>query len=220
MAKETTVQTETTPDAMTMLAQAVAMLAQMQQQPAQSANTELMEKLTLAMNRMADTQEQGAKLVALETKRAHRPSNEIAHKRSAYDLRGFYDGSSLEKPKLKCPTFAPWTLEDDTLTREEVELVNLLEPGDYTIRRTDDTLAKFTVRVQTAIDGKTITRMSIGNDDQSLSQDNFQRMPRFADWMRQMLAQHSADVKKKAKAVLTMDEEAALIEAHELSVAE
>jgi F0F1-type ATP synthase epsilon subunit len=176
----------------------------------------LIAVLAPALERLADAQLAGAKLQADETRRAHRPSNEFTHRRSVFNRRG----ETLEgytKPKLRCKTMLPWEVENESITREECELINLLEPGEYRVKRIDNSKIVVTVQVRYGVDQVTPS-VVLMNSDTAFSNDNKNLMPGLADLMRQILKQHKPEIAAKAAAIMTDEEEEALIEAGELTV--
>jgi hypothetical protein len=188
--------------------QALAILAS---RPAEPKNDELMTKLTGAMDRIAQAQTDGAERMALETKRAFRPSNEIVPLRSAYHPRG-----RTLTPPLKCRMAVPWPVTGDTETREELELLNLLEQGEYRVRRPDGTAYVERVIVTKDLNGA-LSELTVTNET-AFNDDNYKTAPPLVDRLRQILKQHAKPIRDAAAAVLSMDEEQALIDAHELSV--
>ena len=176
----------------------------------------LLGVLTATMERVSEASLSGAKLIADETRRSHRPSNDIAPGVSVYNQRGNLTKDWV-KPKLRCKMFMPYPLDDDSLTREEVELCNLLEQGDYVITRIDGSKIDVAVTVTMALDKVTPSRVALSSAT-GFSQENFRLIPPFAGMMRDILRQHPPAIKAKAAEVLTFDEEAALIEAGALSV--
>lgn len=185
-----------------------------------SRNQEMLVGLSAALQRLAETNIEGSKLIASETRRAHRPSNEIAPGISVFNRRGLNlpeDATGVRKPLLKCLMMIPWLVEWESITREEAELLNLIEAGEYTLRRIDDSTIRVSVQMEYRVDGKP-SRMLI-NHDTGFNNDNFRLVPRLADYLRQLLRQHdSVEIKRRAAAVLSDQEEADLIEAGELSV--
>lgn len=182
---------------------------------------ELMIRLTETMARLSEANIEGSKLIAAETRRAHRPSNEIAPGISVFNRRGTNlpaNAEGVRKPPLKCIVLAPWLVEWESCTREEVELLNLLQAGEYQLKRTDGSKIRVTVQMDYRVDGKTPSRMVI-NHDTAFNNDNFRLVPAFAEMIRQLLKQHEdQDIRKFAASVLSDEEEEALIEAGELSV--
>lgn len=176
----------------------------------------MMAQLTQAMNRMAEAQIAGAKMITDESRRAHRPSNEVVHLRSVLNPRGERD---FPKPKLRCQTFIPWELDQDSCTREEIELANLLETGEYVVRLTNGMKVKMQCHVTYGLDEVTPSRVMLKHDT-AFKNDNKDWVPPLDTMLRQILSQSkNPETKKKAAAVLTMDEENALIAAGELQTA-
>lgn len=189
--------------------------------------TAMMEGLTAALNRVSDNQLAGAKAISESYRQVHRPSNEVVPFRSVYDLRGnpnlHPEGANYVRPLLKCVCWIPReeTPANNMLTREEVELLNILTrcPGTYIVKRVDDTKFKLMVKVEYGIDEVTPSKMVFVHDT-SFNQEYFRLMPALHSVLRQVLAQHSDDtVRRAAKEVLTMEEEELLIAAGKLSVA-
>ncbi len=181
--------------------------------PPSGSTVDVLERLTAAFERMAAAQLEGATRVANATDRARaaeRPSNITTPMISCFNLRGDKD---FPKPPLKCRMFLPWEAEHESLTREEVELLNLLEPGEYAVRRNDGTKVKITVRANYKLDSDAPSEMLVHHDT-AFNNDYHRLMP--ADWMRQMVKQ-SPKTRRQADLVLTMDEEEALIAAGQLN---
>lgn len=187
----------------------------------------IMEALTLALNQVSQNQLKGAEVVAQSYRQVHRPSNEVVHERSVFHPRGnpslFPSGDAYVKPMLRCPCHVPRNEEpnDNMLTREETELLNILVecPGTYVITRIDDTKIKLNVKVDYAVDDITPSRLLMQNET-GYNNEYFRLMPALHSQLRQIFAQHS-DLKMRARAaaVLTMDAEYALIKAGKLSIA-
>lgn len=186
------------------------------QQAPSSDMEKMMGLLTEAMNRIAESQTQGAQLMAAETRRAHRPSNEVTHGISVFNQRGqLLD--DYKKPRLKCLMLLPWLAEWESLTCEEVELLNLLEAGSYSLIRIDRTKVKVSVVIDYGVDEVTPSRL-VMNHDTAFNNDNFRLMPPLSDMLRQILKQHSAEIAQQAAVVLTEEEVAAMIACGDLSV--
>lgn len=116
-------------------------------------------------------------------------------------------------PRLKCEMFAPWKMDPNShgQTREEVELLNMLEPGDYTITMNDDsTLAICIVGTRNHATGKLERLEFKRKNDQGLPEgspfnnDNKQQFRSLAIILREILGD-------KAEDVLTMKQEKARI---------
>lgn len=211
-------------DPMTRLAMAIEAMVQMQARAAASGGDisvaeRIIDRLTPALERMAQSQIDGAKIQAQETRRAFRPSNEVVPMCSVINPRGnLLD--DYKKPLLRCVTLLPWLMEDDSSTREEVELVNLLQPGTYVVKRIDNTKIRLTVNIEYNVDGVRASRLIV-NHETAFNNDYFKLMPPLADWLRQVLGQHDdTATRKAANEVLTMEEEEVLIQAGQLSVSQ
>lgn len=207
-------------DPMAVMARLAAALEAMNQRPADSSSQELMLRLSTALERVSEAQLEGSKLIASETRRAHRPSNEVVPNISVFNRRGNLlpdDAEGPRKQPLKCLMLIPWLVEWESATREEVDLLNLLEAGDYQLKRIDNSKVRVTVQVELRVDGKTPSRLVLTHDT-AFNNDNFRLVPPMPDMLRQLLKQHSPEIRARAAAVLTDEEEEALIEAGELSI--
>lgn len=199
----------------------------MQQRPAGDQNSQALEILTQAVLRLSEASIAGSKQIAEAQIKAVRPSNEVIPNISVFNRRG--RDPKLEgcadaafhyatiKPKLKCMMMVPWIAEWESLTREEVMLLNLLEEGQYVVKRQDRSKVTLTVNIRYAEDNKTPSVLFI-NHDTAFNQENFRNMPPMPDMYRDMLKQHDRSIAQKAAAVLTDEEEEALIESGQLSV--
>lgn len=199
---------------MQQMATALSMLA------AQGSNTSGQEALTQALARLSEANLEGSKLIASETRRANRPSNEVVPKISVFNRRGELlpdDAEGPRKPKLKCLMLIPWLVEWESVTREEAELLNLLEPGDYTIKRVDNSKVRVTVNIELHTDGRSPSRLLL-NHDTAFNNDNFRLIPALADMLRQILKQHRPEVALMAANVMEDEVEEMMIEAGRLSV--
>lgn len=201
-----------------------ALAAQMQANRETAAPTNdnrmanMMEVLSSALVRLSESNIEGSKLIADETRRAHRPSNEIAHNRSVFNRRGVtLPEEEYKKPALKCIMMIPWLIEWESINREEVELLNLLQEGEYILSRVDRTKIRVTVHVDYKVDNVTPSRL-IMNHETAFNNDNKDLMPPLTDWLRMILKQHDPETRSLAAAVMSDEEEEALIEAGQLSV--
>lgn len=197
---------------MASIAQSLAILVQRSDSQAEG----LVKALAPALERMAEATLAGAKIQADETKRAFRPSNEVVPMISVFNRRG----NTLEgytKPKLKCRMDIPWTLRDEELTREEVELFNLMGPGEFMVKRNDGSKILMTVVVRYAVDQVTPSHL-VMNHETAWNNDHKNLMPSLADMVRQMLRQQGPAMIKASAAVMSDEEEEALIECGELTV--
>jgi len=170
-----------------------------------------MQALAAAVEQMTSGHIAGSKLIAEATRRAHRPSNEIAPMISVYNLRGDKD---FPKPPLRCDMFMPWPLEPESLTREETELLNLLVPGEFPVERNDCSKIVLTVRTTFKLDSTTPDKLFI-NHDTAFNNDNHRLMPPLRRLLRQVLDQGANAL--AGRQVLSMEAEAALIHAGKLN---
>lgn len=178
-----------------------------------SGNDELMRMMVKSQMMLADALMglktatiQAAQMQADMQRRVHRPENDINPKISAFNPRGDKD---FPRPRLKCEFFLPWPVTNDQeqLSREELELLNLLQPGDWVIRRTDRSKLKIEVRQTNKLNSDEPSRILIHHDT-GFNNDNHRQIP--FDWIRQLVSANPK-TKSAAAAVLTMDEEEALI---------
>lgn len=165
-----------------------------------------------AIERMSDGQIRGANIIAEANKKSQRPFNEVPPKISVFNLRGEKD---FPKPKLKCKMFLPWEAEEDSLDREEIELLNLLQQGEYVVTRNDRTKVKMHVTIKTKLDSDDPSILMI-NHDTAFNNDYHRMLPPLTDILREMLKQNPR-TKALANQVVTMDEEAAFILAGQLN---
>lgn len=220
MAKKDDESVTDAPDPWAVLQRLTEALEAMKAQPVDNPDPGMQAALTAALERLADAQVSGSKLIADETRRAHRPSNEVVPGISVFQRRGRLLDKSVpgpHKPPLKCLMMLPWLAEWDSLTREEVELLNLLEAGTYTVKKTDNSKTQMVVQIKVAADGVTPSSLLM-NHDTAFNNDNFRMMPPLAELIRQMLKQHDRIITQQAAAILTDDEEEAMIAAGDLLV--
>lgn len=212
-------QAEMTQALLTQLTSAVTILAQRQAAQPNDQVAEMMVKLSGALERLSESNLAGSKLIADETRRAHRPSNEVVHMRSVFNRRGRNAPDGYVKPTLRCPMMIPWLADNDSLTTEEVLLLNLLESGEYLLKLIDNTKIKVTIKVEYGIDEVTPSRLVMTNET-AFNNDNFRLMPALNEMLRQVLKLHkSEETRAAASAVLSDDEEEALIAAGRIAVA-
>lgn len=181
-----------------------------------AAAPELEGQLATALSRLAEAQLAGSQLIADETRRAHRPSNEVVPGISVFNRRGQLL-ADYQKPRLKCIMMVPWLVEWESCTREEVELLNLLQPGTYRVTRIDKSKVNLTIQIDYAVDQVTPSRL-IMTHDTAFNNDNFKLVPDLTRMLREILLQHDPEIAMRAKKILTDEEEEALIEAGALSV--
>lgn len=221
--------------ALASIAQTQALMAQMMGQlllRADSGSTEAKDLATIlgpALERLAESNLAGAKIITDEQRKTHRRSNEFPHLRSVFNRRGVLldeqypeghagiEGVDPIKPPLKCIMLLPWLAEWESLTREEVELLNLIEPGTYTVKRVDNSKVKIDVAMEFKVDGRTPSRLVI-NHETAYNNDNQRLWPSITEWARQILKQHGPEISRMAAGVMSDEEEEALIEAGDLMV--
>ena len=128
-------------------------------------------------------------------------------------------GREFPLPRLKCEFFAPHTIHPEYhgLDREEIELFNLLEPGHYRYTKTDGSEEPLVVTGQNNEQTGKLERLRLKCEQFSKDMKG-QRFPGMRQVLREILAQHPGDIPEKAKAVLSMKDERALIAKGELPV--
>lgn len=224
---------ELTPSTLDRLIGAIEKMAEMQAAQIQAGRPEndeskaIMTALTKALERVSDNQLKGAEVMAQSYRQVHRPSNEVSHNRSVFHPRGNATLHPVEanftQVRLVCEMWCPRQEQpnDNMLTREETELLNLLTkiPGTYVIKRIDDTKVKLTIVVEVSIDEVTPSKLVIKHET-AFNNEYFRLMPPMHSQLRQIFAQHSSpDIRRAAMEILTMDEEELLIKAGKLSIA-
>lgn len=132
--------------------------------------------------------------------RQQQPDNKFAPAISDFNPQG---DLTYPRPPLKCQMFIPWEAEQESLTYEEIELLNLLESGEYGIRRNDGLRVNIKVRLKTNLNGKPDTLLM--NSESAYNEENSWMMPGLVSVLRQILAQRP-DTKFAASKVLTMEE--------------
>lgn len=198
-------------DPMTRLAASIEKIAARQAGPSPIDPT-----LALLLGGMMKTMEALVQQQAISNKnnaealrRGQDPSNPFAPDVNVFNPRGERDHP---RPRLKCKMFLPWEAEWESLTREEIQLLNLLEPGDYYVMRNDESRVMVTVRATINVNTGGYDRLLM-NSEISLNNDYHILMPPLRKWVRQMLDQRP-HTKAAAREVMTMEEEVALIREH------
>lgn len=158
--------------------------------------------------RLAELQKTIADQNNATLKQIHRPRNEFPPLMSVFNPRGDKD---YPRPLLKCEMFTPWFRPWDpgSLTREEVELLNLLDEGEYTMTRNDGTKVVLPVIVKYKLGTKEPERITITHES-AFKNEEQARNKSLADTLRSMLG-------RKAKDVITMEEEEAYIRLGQLN---
>lgn len=184
--------------------------------PADSATLAgAMALLANAIERMTEGQMRGAQMVADATRRGQQKENQFPPRISSLNPRGDKD---FPRPQLKCEMMVPHPLEQEVITREEIELYNLLQPGEFLIKRNDDTRIKVTVRIITKLDSDVPSRLIL-NHDTAFNNDHHRLMPPISNFLRQILKQ-TPKSRDAANRVLTMEEEEAFVMAGQLNSGE
>lgn len=218
---------EVAPNPWAVMKQLVQAIEHLQARQAPDQNNQALEILTQAVLRLSDASIAGSKQIADAQIKAVRPSNEVIPNISVFNRRGrdplaagcadLALHKATLKPPLKCMMMIPWIAEWESLTREEVMLLNLLEEGAYVVKRQDRSKVTMSVTIRYAQDNRTPSLLFI-NHETAFNKENFRNMAPLPDILRDMLRQHDRPVAQRAAAVLTDEEEEALIEAGQLSV--
>lgn len=119
-----------------------------------------------------------AQMSAEAQERAANPSNKTHPGMSVYS---YPEGDRARpRPPLKCPMFwNGYDLTPDTITAEEIELLNLAEPGDYTFVRTDKSTDRFAVNGERSPGGQ-LARLLFTFS----TRENRDTLPSMADMLR------------------------------------
>lgn len=137
------------------------------------------------------------------------PSNMFAPDMSVFNPRGERD---FPRPQLKCRMFLPWEAERESLTREEIELLNLLEPGEFFIRRNDESRMMVDIKATINPNSGKFDRLLM-NSETGFNNDYHWLVPPLRHMLRQILRQRPATA-KAADAVMTTEREIELITEH------
>lgn len=186
----------------------LALMEKQQQQAAGGSNEMIataMMAMAEAMRGFGSAQKEGANTIADMQRRVQMPENRFAPMISAYNLRGERE---FPRPALRCPTLLEGIpFEAEVCTREEIELLNLLEPCEVIIRRNDDTGVKVLVSAEMHLDSNQPSKIKIQHGT-AFNNDQHKQMAK--DWIRQIV-EANPRTRDQGKMVLTMREEAALI---------
>lgn len=144
--------------------------------------------------------------------RQQQPDNKFAPAISDFNPQG---DRQYPRPKLKCPMFLPWEAEAESLTYEEIELLNLLEDGEYTIKRNDGSKVGVKVKLKRNLNGT--PDVLLMNSEQAYNEENHWMMPGLTMVLRQVLG-HRPHTKRAAAEIMTMDERMEAVRAGELPV--
>ena len=140
------------------------------------------------------------------------PDNRTGPNISDFNPQG---DSQHPRPKLRCPMFLPWEAEPESLTWEEIELLNLLREGEYAVRRNDGVKVRVTIRVKMNLNGT--PDILLMNSESAFNDENSWMMPPLVDILRQILMSNP-ETKHAGASVMTMDERRAAVAARELPV--
>jgi hypothetical protein len=166
-----------------------------------------------------------AQLAAVEVqkeqvKQTRRKSNAVAPGISAFNPRGQKD---YPMPELKCEIYAPWKMTPTlhSLDREEVELFNLLEPGDFTVELNDGARAEVCVVGVRNHVSKRLEKLSLmGPKDPDtnmhtglFTNENKTQWPSLKKMLREMLDQQGTEID-----VMTIAKERQLVASGQLAV--
>lgn len=137
------------------------------------------------------------------------PSNVVSSGRSAFNPRGD-KLDDYQMPRLKCEIHAPWKIHPEYhgLDREEVELFNLLQPGEYRVELVDGSMAKVDV---VAVKNETTGAIEKLRFKTNWTEEHKGKYPAMRKMLREMIG-------TPADAVMPMKTELAKIAAGELTV--
>jgi hypothetical protein len=144
--------------------------------------------------------------------RQQQPDNKMAPGISDFNPQG---DLQFARPKLKCEMLIPWEAEAESLTVEEIELLNLLEEGTFTIRRNDMSKVEIKVQIRRNLNGEPDRLLM--NSESGFNEEFHWIMPSMVSILRQVLGQR-ASTKIAAANVMTMDERLDRVRSGELRV--
>lgn len=167
--------------------------------------------IATALDRLAQIAE-AQQTVAQATANQLKPKSlEVAQvaQRSPFNPRG---EKSFPMPRLKCEIYAPWKQEPNhhNLTREEVELFNLLDPGEYEFELNDGSPARMTVVGDKNAATGVIEKLRL-TPEPMWNNEHKGRFRSMAETLRQMLGDRATPVR-------SMKREQALIADGQLAV--
>lgn len=172
-----------------------------------------MLQLAEGLKSIKEGQLEAARIVANMQRQTTAPENKFTPDVSVFNPRGEKD---FPRPKLRCDYFLPWPIRvssSEELTREEIELLNLVEAGEHTVVRADGSKVKITAQIYRKYDSDEPSRV-VFHHDTAFNNDHHRLMPH--DWIRQMV-ERNPKTSQAAKNVLTMEEEEALIYARKFN---
>lgn len=198
-------------DPIARLASAMEKMAERQAGPSPMDPTlvALLSGMMETMKALVESNIRGNATNAEALRRSQDPSNPFAPDVSVFNPRGERDHP---RPKLKCKMFLPWEAEWESLTREEIELLNLLETGEFFIKRNDESRIMMSVAGSVNPNNGRYDRLLM-NSETALNNDYHQLMPPLRQWVRQILNQRPG-TKVAASKVMSMEDEIDLISQH------
>lgn len=166
------------------------------------------ERQLAIQERQLALQEQSQGVQKEQLRQTRRRSNQAGALRSPFNPRGDKD---FPMPDLKCEMWVPFKLSDPHtggLDREEVELLNLLEPGEYTIEMNDGAAQIVCViGTRNTETGKLYKLAMVGPRDEDgkhtglFTKERRQQFPSLKSMLRQIIGQDGT------ASVMTMREE-------------
>lgn len=194
-------------DPIARLAASMEKLAERQQtQSIDPQLAQLLQGMMATMQVLVQQQIAGNTANADALRKSQDPSNMFAPDFSVFNPRG---EKAHPRPKLKCRMFIPWEAEWESLTREEIELLNLLEPGEFFLKRNDESRVIMTVKADINPNSGKYDRLLM-NSETALNNDYHWLMPPLRIWLREILKQRPA-TKAAARKIMTMEHEFLLV---------
>ena len=173
--------------------------------------------LVRALERIAEGQENSRDAARHALERAHKAQFPQGVRRAAgvsvFNPQG---ETQYPRPDLKCRMFLPWQAEKETLTVEEIHLLNLLEDGDYKVKRNDGTKMTVTVKLQmNNMTGK--PERLLMNSETGFGNLRHRQVIPLSEMLRQILG-HRVHTREAASRIPTMEELTAMVESGELPI--
>lgn len=176
------------------------------------------DAIAQALARLADIAESGKKVQEAQVKQLAPKSNTIAPKVSVFNPQGEKD---YPMPELKCEFYMPWQQKPGMhgCDWEEVELLNLLEPGEFRVELLDGSTAPLTIVGMRNSESGSLERMLFfgvkdqdsGNYGAFYTKERRSVIPPMRSLLRQILGE-------KADGVMTIKERAKQVREGKLSV--
>ena len=153
------------------------------------------------LDRFAGIQDNQTRVAREQLKQTRRRSNDSGPTRSVFNPRGQKD---YPMPELKCEVIMGFQQKPGLhgLDREEVELINLLQPGQYTIVLNDDSTMIVCVVAQVNRSTDAIEKLTFsgpldpdtGHYAALFTQSNKQQFPALRVMLRSMLGEKAAPI--------------------------